>query len=62
MGLLHQAFVGDVGLGNTKKILCGIMKDGVDVKDMHIVGRIIFVCRIRNKECAPILWQALCAA
>ena len=37
---LHQAFVGDVSLGNTEKILCGIMKDGVDVKDVDIVERI----------------------
>ena len=54
MGLLRQAFVGDVSLGNTEKILYGIMKDGVDVNDVDIVGRIFLVCRIIDKECTPI--------
>ena len=55
MGLIRQAFIGDVGLGSTEKILCGIMTHSVDIEDVDIVGRIFFVCRIKGKEYALIL-------
>ena len=54
MGLILQAFIGDFCLGNTKKKLCGIMKHGVNIEDVNIGGRIFLVCRIKDKEFAPI--------